>query len=306
MARFTNVSLVVLSLLFSRAAAFPAVLPRAIESDVAYAFADDNGEMIGYYADGTVAGVLPPANQLQARQGNGCKLISVDEAKSLDGWEDIENYAHENWGDGSYNLGNEFEGRSALVCVDGEPQPLSADANPSCSSKESETGGKLVGTDGWVDISYTQGYSTTGTWTVTESTMLGSSLTASVGFSIPDVLELGVETTITTEVTNTATESFSTTNESKDTQSVRLNAPEGKTCKLRFTSKNCSVQGSGKVKYIASGWMWFNYDDKTEGHYRWAVNIENVVPDVNRRSSEASVRGQISGTATSEYEGSCE
>lgn len=126
----------------------------------------------------------------------------------VDGWDDIENYAHENWGDGSYNLGNEFEGRSALVCVDGEPQPLSADgafppsmpsqppshsrlllANPSCSSRESETGGKLVGTDGWVDISYTQGYSTTGEWTVTQSTMLGSSLTASVGFSIPDVLE---------------------------------------------------------------------------------------------------------------------
>ncbi|TFL03525.1 hypothetical protein BDV98DRAFT_654871 [Pterulicium gracile] len=303
MARFTNFSLVVLSLLFSRTLASPTVLPRAVESDVAYAFAADNGEVIGYHADGTVAGILPPANQLQARQGSGCKLISVDEAKSLDGWEDIENYAHDNWGKGSYKLNNQFEGRSALVCVDGEPQPLSADANPSCSSKESRTGGKLVGTDGWVDIPHTQGYSTTGTWTVvTQSTMLGSSLTASASHMSGLV---GVEMTVTTEVTNTATESFSSTNESKDTQSVRMNAQEGKTCKLRFISKNCSVQGSGKVKYIASGWMWFNYEDKTEGHYRWAVNIENVVKDVNRRSSEASVRGQISGTATSSYEGSC-
>lgn len=98
----------------------------------------------------------------------------------------------------------QYEGSAALVCVDNKPAVLYADgtlsssftlrslsnehlplATPSCSSRESSTGGQLVGISGQVTISYTQGYSTS----VTESTMLGSSLTANVGFKFFDLLD---------------------------------------------------------------------------------------------------------------------
>ncbi|TFK97505.1 hypothetical protein BDV98DRAFT_658604 [Pterulicium gracile] len=310
MPRLSSSSLFTLAILMARVfvptAASPLPPTDILLDEVAYISADAGGELVGYRVDGSLVGRLPHESALQTRQSSGCKLMSVDEAKSLDGWGDIEKYAHDNWGKKKYNLANDFEGRSALVCVDQEPAVLNADATPSCTNRESSTGGTLVGTSGQVTISYTQGYSQSAAMTVTESTSLGSSLTANVGFKLLDLLDVGASVTTTATVTNTVSESFTVTETSQDTQSVTMQAAEGKTCQLRFTNKTCSVQGSGTVKYVASGWIWFNYVDKTKGHYKWGVNIGAVVPDVNRRSATASVRGVVSGESKSEYQGSCE
>ncbi|TFK95469.1 hypothetical protein BDV98DRAFT_587065 [Pterulicium gracile] len=265
--------------------ATPLSIPRNADDKIAYLSGEKNGNLLGYRLDGSVVGPVPHGVSLQARQSSGCKLMSIDEAKSR-----------------SYNLGNEYEGSAALVCVDNKPAVLYADATPSCSSRESSTGGQLVGISGQVTISYTQGYSTS----VTESTMLGSSLTANVGFKFFDLLDVGASMTTTTQVTNTVSEGFTVTESSSETQSITMQAQEGKYCQLRFSNRSCNVRGSGQVRYISSGCFWFNYNDETEGHYRWAVNIEAIVPDLNRRSATATVRGMVSGDSTSDYQGSCE
>ncbi|KAG7441246.1 uncharacterized protein BT62DRAFT_908782 [Guyanagaster necrorhizus] len=36
----------------------------------------------------------------------------------------------------------------------------------------------------------------------------------------------------------------------------------------RASTKTCNIQGTGNIRYLASGWIWFNYDSETRGHYK--------------------------------------
>ena len=49
---------------------------------------------------------------------------------------------------------------------------------------------------------------------------------------------------------------------------VTLTAPEGKTCTVEMSVKSCTLQAQGTIHYYATGWIWFNYNDETQGHYK--------------------------------------
>lgn len=113
---------------------------------------------------------------------------------------------------------------------------------------------------------------------------------------IPEILDIGAEVTTSAEFTNTIASgydglldspscsdtgnSFSTTSNSQVTNTGTFAAPSDKMCKvtvrpdsfaisfprmtgsLKFDAKSCDVQGHGRVRYLAGGWVWFQYDDK--------------------------------------------
>ncbi|KAK0435926.1 uncharacterized protein EV420DRAFT_1674065 [Desarmillaria tabescens] len=70
-------------------------------------------------------------------------------------------------------------------------------------------------------------------------------------------------------------------------------------------TKTCTIQATGNIRYLASGWIWFNYDDKTDGHYKWAVSIKTVLTNQDDRSSFAEFKGSMLTNTLSIYEGNC-
>jgi hypothetical protein len=310
MARITT-TIIALSLFFSHAllpiTATPLKTPTLtnVSPNIPYAGADEAvGELIAYHKDGAVAGTLPK-NALRAQDDSGCRVMTPDEVRALRGWPDIEAYAKRNFNTGSYTLVTDYNNRRALVCADSEPSVLNADAEPSCTTEESKTDETPVGIDGTASMFYTEGYTTTSDFTVTQSAKIGKSMTATVGFKVFDVLGVGASETTSTEVTNKSGKGFTVAQESKDVQTITVHSTEGKKCHFNFKSKTCNVQGSGIIRYIASGYVWFMYNSPTKGHYRWAAKIDNVLQELEKRTETATINGTISGSSTSDYQGEC-
>lgn len=89
------------------------------------------------------------------------------------------------------------------------------------------------------------------------------------------------------------------------------------------------MQATGQVQYLASGWVWFNYDSATDGHYKCkcefpdrlycvqndltclsfltlgSVNIEAVLSNEDDRSSYATFTGSVATSAHASYHGTC-
>jgi hypothetical protein len=47
----------------------------------------------------------------------------------------------------------------------------------------------------------------------------------------------------------------------------------------QFNTTSCNLEGSGKVAYVATGWAWFNYNDKTHDHYKC---MSSLATDIHR------------------------
>ena len=138
-----------------------------------------------------------------------------------------------------------------------------------------------------------------------ETSSLAEAVTWSVKIEFPDLFEASAGTTTTGTLENSESNAFTTSITNQQTQTVTMNAPAGQTCHLEFDSKNCNVQGSGQIQTTATGWVWFNYNDKTQGHYEWAVNLDSVLPNADDRSSYVQFTSSMQGTSTSNFQGSC-
>ena len=97
-----------------------------------------------------------------------------------------------------------------------------------------------------------------------------------------------------------------------------MKAKEGKQCTISNTVESCQMQAKGALKLRATGWVWFNYDDKQKGHFKckfnlkfllarpdvrtWAVNMENVLND-DQQTSEMEVAGDVRPETRSAFAG---
>ncbi|KAK0216432.1 hypothetical protein EDD85DRAFT_870456 [Armillaria nabsnona] len=79
--------------------------------------------------------------------------------------------------------------------------------------------------------------------------------------------------------------------------------PEGKTCSAMTNINSSNIQATGKIRYLATGEIWFKYNSTTQGHYKWADNIESVLTNQDDCSSFATFKGStlVANTQT----GSC-
>lgn len=95
----------------------------------------------------------------------------------------------------------------------------------------------------------------------------------------------------------------------------------------QFDTKSCSFSGSGNIRYTATGWVWFNYDSKTKGHYKCAsdmllsmmphssdptqsylgaLNIDETLKNIDDRSSTMNFAASGNIVTKSKYKGVCD
>jgi len=97
-----------------------------------------------------------------------------------------------------------------------------------------------------------------------------------------------------------------------------MKAKEGEQCTISNTVKSYQIQAKCALKLRATGWVWFNYEDKQKGHFKCkfnlrfllarpdvrtgAVNMNSVLYD-DRRTSEMGVAGDVRPETQSAFAG---
>jgi len=294
-----------------------AQVARSVPPEVAHIALDEvNNQYIAYNLDGSLYGkysvdVKRDFYEDKRDTTGTCAPLSIDEAKQLPGFKLLEQYADQTWGTGSRkevtNPDNaDQRGQGATACVSGEVVNVELSGNPTCISNQGETGASPSGTNGSIAVAVTQGFSNSGTWSVTSSSSIGVAVKVSATVKIPEILEIGGEVTTSAEFTNQIASGFSTTANQQVTNTATFAAPADKICKVTFDSKSCDVQGHGRVRYLAGGWVWFEYDDKVQDHFKWAVNIESIISNIDDRSSFLEFTGSMKGSTDANFVAKCE
>ncbi|KAK0483021.1 hypothetical protein EDD18DRAFT_1362280 [Armillaria luteobubalina] len=273
-------------------------LVRSLPRDIAHIAVD---ETKGHYPR-LQAGV-------ERRDASQCAQLSVVEAQTIPGWDSIVQYANSNWGSGSRNIvtnPTDYVDRPAQVCITDDVVQLSYSGDPVCQTHTTTSKGSLVGTEGEVDIEVDQGFNSDSSYTVSSASTLGVSNTLSVKIGVPEVAEVTEAFTVSASVTDTTSSTIDTSYNDMSKVTIKMTAPEGKTCTAVTSTNTCNIQATGKIRYLATGWIWFNYNSATQGHYKWAVNIESVVTNQDDRSSFATFKGSMVANTETSYAGNCQ
>ncbi|KAK0216347.1 hypothetical protein IW262DRAFT_212939 [Armillaria fumosa] len=288
-------------------------LVRSLPRDIAHIAVDEaKGHYLAFKRDGSLYGRYPvdaETSGIERRDASQCAQLSVAEAQTIPGWNAIVQYANSNWGSGSRNIvtnPTDYVDRPAQVCITDDVVQLSYSGDPVCQTHTTTSQGSLVGTEGEVDIEVDQGFNSDSSYTVSSASTLGVSNTLSVKIGVPEVAEVTEAFTVSASVTDTTSSTIDTSYNDMSKVTIKMTAPEGKTCTAETSTKTCNIQATGQIRYLATGWIWFNYDSATQGHYKWAVNIEAVVTNQDDRSSFATFKGSMVANTETSYAGSCQ
>ncbi|KAJ7122345.1 hypothetical protein C8R44DRAFT_786033 [Mycena epipterygia] len=266
------------------------------------------GETLGRFALENTNGTI----SRRAATTGACADMSSDDVQKLPGWNTLKSTAEKNWGTGSYNVvtnDKDYPSQPAQSCASTDTIQIVPDGTPSssksCTSQTSQSNGQQVGTNGSIAMTHSQGTSSSTTSTVTKesSIAVGIDVSATVGF--PGIADVTSSFTFTGTFTNT----LSTATESKSDQTSSATVTQtnaaGKTCHLEFTSQACTITGSGQVRMLGTGWVWFEYNSQTQGHYKWALNIDATLTNQDDRSTFIGFSTTTGTTTTSNYHGVC-
>ncbi|KIK70237.1 hypothetical protein GYMLUDRAFT_34726 [Collybiopsis luxurians FD-317 M1] len=301
-------------LLFLSVSAAPFTKPRSLPRGVRHiALDEDTNEFVAFRRDGTFYGRYPADMESlsfvhKRDTASSCTNLTAAEAQQLPGWSKINNYANDNWGKGSRNIvtnPDQYPDSPALVCITNETVDVSFSGSPICQSNNVTVNGEVEGTNGSMKVEVAQGTSTSSSFTISTSSTIGVSSTLSVEIGIPDLGGVSDATTISTEVTNSQTKSFEATYNDTTSITHTYQTPQGKTCNAMISVNTCHSQATGKIRYLASGWVWFNYDSTTKGHYKWAASIDDILTNEDDRSSFADFQGSVAAETRANYQTIC-
>ncbi|KAJ7100508.1 hypothetical protein C8R44DRAFT_843449 [Mycena epipterygia] len=241
-----------------------------------------------------------------------CADMSSDDVQKLPGWNTLKSTAEKNWGTGSYNVvtnDKDYPSQPAQSCASTDVIQIVPDGTPSasksCTSQSSQSNGQQVGTNGTIAMTHSQGTSSSTTSTVTKesSISVGVEVSATIGF--PDIADVTTKFTFTGTFTNTLSTATTATSDQTSSATVTQTNSAGKTCHLEFTTQACTITGSGQVRMLGTGWVWFEYNSKTQGHYKWALNIDSTLTNQDDRSTFIEFKTTTGTTTTSNYKGVC-
>ncbi|KAF8879815.1 hypothetical protein BD779DRAFT_1118359 [Infundibulicybe gibba] len=241
-----------------------------IPADVTHIAHDERtGNYLAFKRDGSFYGRYSK-NELASihgkRDGSNCIPLTLADAEKMPGWNDILDSANTSWGNGKRNIvvnPPEYTDYPATVCTSDQPIPVQVQGGQSnCAKSQEKTQGELVGTNGSVTLTASQGYTNTADWSVAQTSSFGIDTTLSADFDIPDILSIGAEVTTSANFENTRSNGFTTGVDQTGSQSLTLDSPEGETCYATMDVDSCSILVTASLQQTATGWVWFNYDSQ--------------------------------------------
>ncbi|PBK81569.1 hypothetical protein ARMGADRAFT_1091176 [Armillaria gallica] len=310
---FGPAAFITLSVAFSGVIAMPfSHLVKTLPRDIAHIAVDKaEGHYLAFKRDGSLFGRYPidaQSSNLGHRAASKCAQLSLDEAKTLPGWNAILDYANSQWGSGSRNIYTNpaaYVDSPAQACITDDVVELSYSGNPVCETTPVAAQGGLVGTNGTITIGVQQGFNTGTSYTVSSASTIGVTSTLSVTIGIPEIADVTGELSVSTEVTDESSSTFDVSYSTVSTVSLTIDSPDGKDCTAMTTMQTCNIEATGNIRYLASGWIWFDYSSKVQGHYDWAVSIEAILTNQDDRSSFAEFKGSMVAQSYSQYNGTC-
>lgn len=252
---------------------------------------------------------------LEERDGLSCYPLDVDQMKKLPGWGKLEQYAKDTYGEGGVNIvtnPSEYSDRPANACVNVAKVQVQWSGKPQCTESTTDINGKATGTSADISFSQKTGSEQSASWTVTRSSEICSSVSFNVGVELPGLVSAGVSLSASTTIKNERSSSFTTaTNDMKET-TVSYKNDSGKQCHMALKTKTCTASASGKVPVVASGYVWFNYDDKRapkndpngSAHYKYSIPIDSVLSEAER-TSFVEFQGPVNGVNKALYDVNC-
>jgi len=252
-----------------------------------------------------------PSRKLAKRDnttsGAVCSPLSVDDVQKLPGWKAAVAAAQKSWGTGSYNLKTndpDYPGTPLMACTQTDPAKITPDSKPSCSTQDQNADGPLQN-GGTTSLTAQQGTEASAEVTVTQESAFSVGTTTSVGIEIPGLATASTDITMSTTLTNSLGKSNTATTSTMQSQTVTASSNPGQNCTLKLTSTACTLSGSGQIMITATGWVWFDFNDQTQGHYKWALNLDTTIPKVQDRSSPMGVKAVVKSTTKAHQSQTC-
>ncbi|KAH8814506.1 hypothetical protein DL96DRAFT_414885 [Flagelloscypha sp. PMI_526] len=250
------------------------------------AFDEDNKVFIAFDSANTTLGTFPITTRSLTKRAGTCVPMNSDDIGKMPGIAKLRAQADANWGDGKRKEVVNDPGMPespANVCADDAGAIVVYDATPDCKTRTNEAEGTLEG--GKLILENSEGTNLKTTTTVTKASSFGISNKIGVSFKFPGIADVSDEITTSSDFSNTQGDANEVGSDQRTVQRIEQPIDEGQNCKLQLSTDSCSVTGKGSLKMIASGMLWFEYEKRVDGHFKWGIPIEDVLKDVNDRSS---------------------
>jgi len=245
------------------------------------------------HINGFEARALPEKEPLHVRDNEYlCQLISTDELYHMtDALKDVEAYATSMWGGDWSNVyvnPVDYPAYTAHACYSNAPQFTAIwSSTPKCSKSSVNVTGFVQHGSNSAQVTIFQGTSVTVATTVSVSTYIGSSseFSGSIEIGIPGLadFEFSISHTSSFTVKNSRGSTDSTENDGRTQIQDTLFCAGPANVEVDVEFRACSAQGTVNLPVTLTGWVWFSYHKRKNGHYLWAVYIDSYSPLAHRQ-----------------------
>ncbi|KAJ3931837.1 MAG: hypothetical protein NXY57DRAFT_177237 [Lentinula lateritia] len=237
-----------------------------------------------------------------------CVPLESNMLKKLGGWDEMNKYADTHWSKKGRNVvtndKHELDYKAEL-CTAG-PVQISYEGTPDCITNNASTAGVFDGTTGTVSMAVLQGFSATSMFTISSSTIIGLTSSFMTMLNFPDITGLMSQFSASATISNTATKSFTITQNEMVTSTILMAAPNGESCDATLSVRTCTIQGKGTLRLTVTdaSVIWFEYKDKVKGHYKYRYEAGNL--KASDRSGYINFSGPIQVKTHAAYAGTCQ
>jgi len=235
-----------------------------------------------------------------------CQTVTLDQYNTSPMKQAIEAMATTNWG-GDFEVAvnpSDFPDNPLHFCYTSDPVDATFDNPPTCSTQQSNIAGNVVNGTADVTLSINQGITSTHAVTTEKSASIASSTEIGITLGVPAIDEASIKETVTITGTLTKGDTQTTALNQQTTETVVAHATKPGPCNIQLNVTSCTASASANVPAFYTGSVWFNYPDTRDGHFKWSLNIDAVLP-ADQRSDNVTLTDKITSQNNGQFTSEC-
>ncbi|PPQ78752.1 hypothetical protein CVT25_010755 [Psilocybe cyanescens] len=219
----------------------------------------------------------------RAAVASPCSKLDLDDAQSLPGWAQLEQYARSKWGEGDWTITInpagvststypssmpvmtpicgilQYKDKPATMCV-ADPVKIEMTGDSKCNETRKDIPPVKKDSN---QIKVNEGYTNTGNWNITNVTTAAHAEFFSGNFQLPNITKLHLDSlTAVGKFINAPDNSFVTTISNVTYKNTELTPVPDKHCIGTVLEQECITPAKGRIQLVATGYIWFNYKTK--------------------------------------------